>query len=120
MALSELCNHWCILRYSTSVLLRETLGELLRDVVQRDIVSRYALRDSRHLMNLSLHLMAHTGQPLSLQALAKGLAIPSVAQTSRYVEYLQDAWLLLALNQRDALKEEGRSIAVLPAWEWLD
>ena len=33
------------------------------------------------------------GQPLSLQSLAKGLAIPSVAQTARYVEYLQDAWL---------------------------
>jgi len=73
------------------------LRELLRDVVQRDIVSRYALRDTRHLMNLALHLLAHTGQPLSLQALAKGLAIPSVAQAARYVEYLQDAWLLLAV-----------------------
>ena len=76
-----------------SVLLRE----LLRDVIQRDIVSRYGLRDTRHLMNLALHLLAHTGQPLSLQSLAKGLAIPSVAQASRYVEYLQDAWLLLSV-----------------------
>ncbi len=73
------------------------LRELLRDVVQRDIVTRHALRDSRHLMNLALHLLAHTGQPLSLQSLAKGLAIPSVTQTSRYVEYLQDAWLLLSV-----------------------
>ncbi len=73
------------------------LRELLRDLVQRDIVSRHALRDTRHLMNLALHLLAHTGQPLSLQSLAKGLAIPSVAQTARYVEYLLDAWLLLAV-----------------------
>ena len=73
------------------------LRELLRDVVQRDIVSRHALRETRHLMNLALHLLAHTGQPLSLQSLAKGLAIPSVAQASRYVEYLQDAWLVLAV-----------------------
>jgi len=73
------------------------LRELLRDVVQRDIVSRYALRDTRHLMNLALHLLAHPGQPLSLQSLAKGLAIPSVAQSARYVEYLQDAWLLLVV-----------------------
>jgi predicted AAA+ superfamily ATPase len=78
------------------------LRELLRDVVQRDIVSRYALRHTRHLMNLILHLMAHTGQPLSLQALTKGLAIPSVAQTARYVEYLQDAWLLLAVPRFSA------------------
>lgn len=78
------------------------LRELLRDVVQRDIVSRYALRDTRHLMNLVLHLLAHTGQPLSLQALAKGLAVPSVAQAARYVEYLQDAWLLLAVPKFSA------------------
>lgn len=73
------------------------LRELLRDVVQRDIVSRHALRASRPIMTLALHLLAHTGQPLSLQALTKGLAMPSVAQTGRLVEYLQDAWLLLAV-----------------------
>jgi hypothetical protein len=73
------------------------LRELLRDVVQRDIVSRHALRASRPLMTLVLHLLAHTGQPLSLQSLAKGLALPSVAQTGRMIEYLQDAWLLLAV-----------------------
>lgn len=78
------------------------LRELLRDVVQRDIVSRHALRDTRHLMNLALHLLAHTGQPLSLQALAKGLAIPSVAQAARYAEYLQDAWLVLAVPKFSA------------------
>ncbi len=72
------------------------LRELLRDVVQRDVVSRHGLRDSRHLMHLGLHLLAQMGQPLSFQALARGLAIPSAAQASRYVEYLQDAWLLLA------------------------
>ncbi len=78
------------------------LRELLRDLVQRDIVSRYALREARHLMNLALHLLAHTGEPLSLQSLAKGLAIPSVAQAARYVEYLQDAWLLLAVPKFSA------------------
>ena len=83
--------------------LRSTmLRELLRDLVQRDIVSRYALRETRHLMNLALHLLAHTGQPLSLQSLAKGLAVPSVAQAARYVEYLQDAWLLLAVPKFSA------------------
>jgi hypothetical protein len=28
--------------------------------------------------------------------------------------------LVLTLNQRDALKEDGWSVSVLPAWEWLD
>jgi hypothetical protein len=71
--------------------------ELLRDVVHRDIVTRRALRSARPLMVLALHLLAHPGQPLSLQALAGGLGLPSVAQTGRLVEYLQDAWLALAV-----------------------
>lgn len=72
------------------------LRELLRDVIYRDIVSRHSLRSAKPLMTLALHLLAHTGQPLSLQALSKGLGLPSVAQTGRMVEYLQDAWILLA------------------------
>jgi predicted AAA+ superfamily ATPase len=78
------------------------LRELVRDIVQRDIVSRHALRSSKPLMTLALHLIAHPGQPLSLQALAKGLALPSVAQTGRLVEYLQDAWLMLVLPRFSA------------------
>ena len=48
-------------------------------------------------MNLILFLLANTGQPLSLQRLTKSLAIPTVAQTSRYIEFLQDAYLLFAV-----------------------
>jgi len=75
----------------------QLLQELLRDIVQRDIAIRHSLRESRHVMNLVLFLFANTGQPLSVQGLAKGLRIPSVAQTSRYLEFLQDAYLLFAL-----------------------
>ena len=32
---------------------------------------------------------------MSLQSLTKSLALPSVPQTGRLIEYLQDAWLLL-------------------------
>jgi predicted AAA+ superfamily ATPase len=73
------------------------LQELLRDIVQRDIAQRHHLREARHVMNLALFLLANTGQPLSLQGLTKALAIPTVGQTSRYVEFLQDAYLLFAV-----------------------
>jgi uncharacterized protein len=73
------------------------LQELLRDIVQRDIAVRRGLRETRHVMNLVLHLLANTGQPLSMQNLTKSLAIPTVSQTSRYLEYLSDAYLLFAV-----------------------
>lgn len=78
------------------------LQSLLRDLVQRDIAVRHSLRETRHLMNLVLFLLANTGQPFSMQSLTKGLAIPAVPQTSRYLEFLQDAYLLLAVPKFSA------------------
>jgi len=74
----------------------QILQELLRDIVQRDIATRHRLREVRHVMNLALFLLANTGQPLSMQGLTKLLSIPTVAQTSRYLEYLEDSYLLFA------------------------
>jgi len=75
----------------------QVLQELLRDVVQRDVAARHGLRETRHVMNLLLFLLANTGQPFSFQTLTKNLAVPTVGQTSRYVEFLQDAYLLFAV-----------------------
>ena len=72
------------------------LQELLLDVVQRDVAARHGLRETRHVMNLLLFLLANTGQPLSFQTLTKNLGVPTVGQTSRYIEYLQDAYLLFS------------------------
>jgi predicted AAA+ superfamily ATPase len=74
----------------------QMLRELLRDVVERDIAMRHGLRETRHVMNLVLFLLANTGQPFSMQSLTKSLAIPGVGQTSQYLEHLQDAYLLFA------------------------
>jgi predicted AAA+ superfamily ATPase len=73
------------------------LQELLRDIVQRDIAARHRVRETRHVMNLALFLLAHTGQPFSRQGLTRSLAIPTVPQTSRYLEYLEDAYLLFSV-----------------------
>jgi predicted AAA+ superfamily ATPase len=73
------------------------LQELLRDVVRRDIAARYSLRETRHVMNLALFILANTGQPFSFQKLTKSLGVPTVGQTSRYMEYLQDSYLIFAV-----------------------
>jgi len=73
------------------------LQDLLRDIVQRDIATRRRLRETRHLMNLVLFLLANTGQPFSMQQLTRSLQISTASQTSRYLEYMQDAYLMFAL-----------------------
>jgi predicted AAA+ superfamily ATPase len=82
------------------------LQELLRDVVQRDVAFRHGLRETRHVMNLVLFLLANTGQPLSFQNLTKNLSIPTVGQTSRYMEFLQDAYLIFTVPKySDSFKQ---------------
>jgi predicted AAA+ superfamily ATPase len=75
----------------------DVLRELARNIVQRDIVSRHAMRSERDVLNLLLFLFANTGQPFSLQTLTKTLALPSVTRTSQYAAFLQDAYLLFAV-----------------------
>lgn len=82
------------------------LQELLRDVVQRDVAVRHGLRETRHVMNLVLFLLANTGQPFSFQNLTKNLAVPTVGQTSRYMEFLQDAYLIFTVPKySDSFKQ---------------
>jgi len=86
------------------------LQTLLRDIVQRDVAARHGLRETRHVMNLALFLLANTGQTLSLQTLTKTLAVPTVGQTSRYVEHLIDAYLFFAVP-RHASSVKQRVVA---------
>lgn len=87
------------------------LRELLVDVIHRDIAARHGLREIRHVMNLALFLLTNTGQQTSLHRLAKTLAIPTVAQASRYVEYLDDAYLLLSMPK---LSQSSKQRVVSP------
>jgi predicted AAA+ superfamily ATPase len=82
---------------------RDTLlNELAQDVLQRDVMSRNKLRDIRHVRNLFLFLAANTGLPISQQKLTKNLGIPSAGETARYLDYLQDAYLVFAVPKYSA------------------
>ncbi|GHT93639.1 hypothetical protein FACS1894116_06080 [Betaproteobacteria bacterium] len=80
----------------------EVLRELARNIVQRDVMARHGLRESRGVMNLLLFLLANTGQAFSLQTLAKNLAIPSANSVSQYSAFLQDAYLLFTVPKFSA------------------
>ena len=64
-------------------------------------MARHGVREERAVMNVLLFLLANTGQPFSLQTLARGLAIPAVSSVSHYVAILQDAYLLSTARWSD-------------------
>ena len=49
----------------------ETLRQLLKDIVQCDIVSRYNLRSSKILMEMDLYLLTNIGREFSCLNLAR-------------------------------------------------
>jgi predicted AAA+ superfamily ATPase len=72
----------------------EILTRLFDDILMRDIVVRYGIRDVKTLRRLSLYLMSNVGNPVSgnkLRILLEGGATSTVME---YLSYLEVSYLL--------------------------
>ncbi|MBI2666727.1 ATP-binding protein [Candidatus Woesearchaeota archaeon] len=74
----------------------EPIQEIFNDVLLRDIVVRYGLREIRTLQELARFLISNTGKEFSYNKLAKMLDV-SVMTIIAYVSYLEEAYLLFTL-----------------------
>ncbi len=72
----------------------EMLQTLLKDIVLRDIAVRHGIRNTRTLMDVTLHLLSNVGKETSFNSLAKSFAIGSANSVSDYLAWLQDCYLL--------------------------
>ena len=62
-------------------------------ILLRDIVARYKLNDFRSLEKLSILLLSSIANPMSLTKIKNKLAV-SFEMTNRYVEYLENTYML--------------------------
>ena len=62
-------------------------------ILLRDIVARYKLNDFRSLEKLSILLLSSIANPMSLNKIKNKLAV-SFEMTSRYVEYLENTYMI--------------------------
>ena len=78
------------LKYGEEVILRE----LMTDIVHRDIVARYGLRDSHIIAELAFYLVTNVPREFSYNKL-KDVFDPGSANTAKsYVSYLEDSYVL--------------------------
>jgi len=85
----------------------EILQELLQDILARDIIVRYGLRESRIIRDLALFLLTNVGKPFSYNALAKQFHLGSVNSIIVYISYFEDSYLLFTLPRFDySLKKQ--------------
>jgi predicted AAA+ superfamily ATPase len=86
---------------------QEILRELLIDIIQRDIVVRHKLRDSKVVKTLALYLLTNAGKEFSYNNLKEMFNLGSVNTAIAFVSYFEDSYLLFIVPRFDySLKKQ--------------
>ncbi len=86
----------------------EILQELLMDILYRDIVSRYNIRDTKLLQEMAIYLLSNTGKEFSYNSLKKMFNFGSVNTPISYISYMEDSYLLFTVPKFDySLKKQA-------------
>lgn len=76
---------------------REVLEELFNDIIFRDIVVRYNLRDHVPIRSLAAYLLGHVGCRVSPSRLKDSVHVSSASTILEYFGYLEETYLLRRL-----------------------
>lgn len=77
----------------------EVLQLLLKDILSRDIVVRYGLKDGEALQKIAGYLLTNAGKEFSYNKLKVIAQVSSVNTVASFVHYLEDSYLLFVLQQ---------------------
>lgn len=72
----------------------EILQEYFNDIIQRDVVERYRVKDIKQLKKLARYLITNTSNLTTYNQLKKLTEIKSVNTVINYLSYLEDAYLV--------------------------
>lgn len=75
----------------------ETLTEVYHDILYRDIVARYDIRDERSLRELGLYLMSNHSTLVSLSGLKRFLQLGSVNTVKNFLRYFENSFLFFTI-----------------------
>lgn len=90
-------------QYEQEVLLKQ----VYEDILFRDIISRYDIKDVKALRELGLYLLTNMTRLFSFSKLKNILSLGSITTIKNYIGYLEDSYLLFTINQFSySLKEQ--------------
>ncbi|MBI5347058.1 MAG: ATP-binding protein [Candidatus Aenigmarchaeota archaeon] len=75
----------------------EILQEYFNDIIQKDIVERYKIKNIKQIKELARFLITNTGNLTSYNQLKKLVEIKSVNTVINYFEYLENGYLLFKI-----------------------
>jgi uncharacterized protein len=77
----------------------EILNQLFLDIVVKDIVVRYGLRNVEMIKRLAVFLLTNIGMEFSFNALKKLLQVKSVQSVIDYVHYLENSYMIFTIHR---------------------
>ncbi len=73
------------------------LHELLKDVLMRDIVNRFGIKNTVVLKKLASYLLCNVGKEFSYSSIKKMLEVKSVQTIIDYISYMEDSYLIFTV-----------------------
>jgi uncharacterized protein len=89
----------------------EYLQQLFKDILHRDIIVRYGIRNVKLVEGIALFLISNIGKENSLNGIKKTFNVGSVNSVADYVAWFEDAYLLFSLPR---FSWSLKSVAVNP------
>ena len=88
----------------------ELLKNYFFDILEKDIIARYEIREKEILQKLALYLLSNSGNILSIESLKTAFNI-SFAALSSYLEYLKESFMVMELLQFSySLKKQSKAL----------
>jgi len=85
----------------------EILQELLNDIVARDVVIRYGLRNPKIVKQIAVFLLTNIGKEFSYNSIKRTFSLGSTNSAIAFISYLEDCYLLFAVPKFDySLKKQ--------------
>lgn len=85
----------------------EVLQQIYNDILYRDIVTRFEVKDIRALKELGLYLLSHVSCAYSYNKLKGLLAFGGINTLKNFIDYLENSYLFYAVHRFDAsLKQQ--------------
>lgn len=75
------------------------LSQLITDIVQKDIVGRYALRKSQEMRILLRFLISNAGNPISHRSIMLNLGMKSANTVEKYISYAEETYVVFEVRK---------------------
>jgi predicted AAA+ superfamily ATPase len=79
----------------------DILHQLFQDIISRDIITRYKIREHRILIDLAIHLLSNSGNEFTFNRLKNQFSLGSTNTAISYLSYLEESYLLFTIPKFD-------------------